>query len=61
MIKKEQLFALIKSLTKAEKRYFKLFASVNNTDANYILLFDAIDAQDVYDEKRIKEKFAIRN
>ena len=61
MTKKEQLFALIKSLTKAEKRYFKLFASVNNTDANYILLFDAIDAQDVYDEKTIKEKFKEKN
>ena len=61
MIKKEQLFALIKSLTKAEKRYFKLFASVNNTDANYILLFDAIDAQEVYNEKAIKEKFKEKN
>jgi hypothetical protein len=61
MTKKEHLFALIKSLTKAEKRYFKLFASVNNADANYILLFDAIDAQHVYDEKAIKEKFEGKN
>ncbi|KAB2842883.1 MAG: hypothetical protein F9K45_06600, partial [Melioribacteraceae bacterium] len=57
MVKKEQLFCLIKSLTKAEKRYFKLFASVNSADANYILLFDAIDSQNIYNEKAIKEKF----
>ncbi|MBU2494104.1 MAG: hypothetical protein KJ571_15870 [Bacteroidetes bacterium] len=61
MVKKEQLFYLIKSLTKAEKRYFKLFASVNSTGTNYILLFDAIDSQNVYDEKAIKEKFREKN
>lgn len=61
MVKKEQLFCLIKSLTKAEKRYFRLFASVNSSDANYILLFDAIDSQNIYDEKAIKEKFKEKN
>ncbi|OGU36399.1 MAG: hypothetical protein A2068_00215 [Ignavibacteria bacterium GWB2_35_6b] len=61
MVKKEQLFSLIKSLTKAEKRYFKLFASINSADTNYILLFDAIDSQNVYNEKAIKEKFKEKN
>ena len=57
MIKSEQLFYLIKSLNKAEKRYFKLFATNNNENNNYLLLFEAIDKQYVYDESAIKEKF----
>lgn len=57
MIKSEQLFYLIKSMNKAEKRYFKLFASSNNENNNYSLLFEAIDKQDIYDESAIKEKF----
>jgi len=57
MIKSEQLFYLIKSLNKAEKRYFKLFATSSNENNNYLLLFDAIDKQDIYDENAIKEKF----
>jgi hypothetical protein len=58
MLKKEHLFFLIKSMTKAEKRYFKLFVSTNNENCNYLLLFDAIDKQSVYDEYFIKQKFA---
>ncbi len=60
MLKKENLFYLIKSLSKAEKRYFKLFASVNNGNTNYLLLFDAIDKQIEYDESLIKKKFEKR-
>ena len=46
-----KLFDLIKSLSGAEKRYFKLF--INSKDARnnkYLRLFDAIDAQAVFDE-----------
>jgi len=57
MIKSEQLFYLIKSLNKAEKRYFKLFATNSNENNNYLLLFEAIDKQETYDEAAIKEKF----
>ena len=57
MPKKNNLFLLIQSLTKAEKRYFKLFAATNNANANYLLLFDAIDKQDEYDEQAIKKQF----
>lgn len=53
------LFRLIKSLSKQEKRYFKLHASrhVIGKQNKYVLLFDAIDAQKAYDEVKIKKKF----
>ncbi|RPI18849.1 MAG: hypothetical protein EHM58_03705 [Ignavibacteriae bacterium] len=51
------LFDLIKSLTKSEKRYFKLFASMQKGSKNYVKLFDVIEKQKVYNESLIKEKF----
>ncbi len=56
MKKNEELFYLIKSLTKSEKRYFKLSAQ-GNESAEYLNLFDAIEAQNIYDETKIKELF----
>lgn len=52
----DDLFRLIKSLTKSEKGYFKKFASRNapGTTKNYIVLFNAIDALSVYDEDKLK-------
>ncbi len=58
MQKKKQLFYLIKSMSKAEKRYFKLFASTTNGENNYLLLFDAIDKQTHFDEQEIRNQFA---
>ena len=54
------LYQLIKSLDKAEKRYFKMYASqhLKNNSSNYILLFDAIDRQKLYDEGKLKRKFS---
>lgn len=53
------LFDLIKSLEKSEKRYFKLQmkTSDSNLQQNMVLLFDAIDKQTVYDEHKILKKF----
>lgn len=53
------LFKLIHSLTKSEKRYFKLFTRIHvkGEENNYIKLFDAIEAQTVYNEEKIKKKF----
>ena len=53
------LFDLIQSLTKQEKRYFKLYASrhVIGEQNKYVLLFDAIGKQKSYDEPKIKIKF----
>ena len=52
-----ELFLLIKSLTKSEKRYFKLYSSLQSGDKNYLKLFDAIEKQVEYNEEAIKQKF----
>ncbi len=54
MKKQEQLFYLIKSLSKSEKRNFRR----NNTfSKNYLQLFDAIDSQEEYNNNEIKDLF----
>ncbi|MCI0694140.1 hypothetical protein L0337_19295 [candidate division KSB1 bacterium] len=60
MHKKGNLFSLIKSLSMAEKRFFKVYAASNKTGKNYLLLFDFIDKQERYDEPAIKAHFADR-
>lgn len=52
-----ELFVLIKSLTKSEKRFFKLSSSMQNGEKNYIKIFDYIDAQENYDEYQMKDFF----
>ncbi len=54
----KNLFELIKALTPAEKRYFKVFAQrhVKGTENNYVQLFNAIDKQSVYDETKLLKK-----
>ncbi|GAA4275162.1 hypothetical protein U6A24_17485 [Aquimarina gracilis] len=59
MKKNEELFYLIKSLSKSEKRHFKL-STQGNDSAEYLTLFDAIDTQKKYDEKALKEQFKDR-
>ncbi len=54
MNKKGNLFFLIKSLTRSERRYFRLFCSTLNVESNYLHLFDAIDNQSHYDEEKLK-------
>lgn len=52
----QHLFQLIKSLSKSEKRYFKIYSSkhVLGEGNKYIELFNRIDAQKEYNEKEIK-------
>jgi hypothetical protein len=52
---KESLFRLIKSLSKSEKRQFKLYVNrlESNTDKKFIALFDLLDKMLVYDEQKI--------
>jgi hypothetical protein len=54
-----QVHELIRSLSPAEKRYFKLFAERHSASSksNYYKLFSAIDCQDEYDEEKIKKDF----
>lgn len=55
----DDLFLLIKSLTRTEKRYFKIFTNGNSNgnEFNYLNLFNLIDKQDVYDEKKVIADF----
>lgn len=55
----ESIFELIRSLTKSEKRYFKLHASRHTIgeENNYVILFDYIDKQHQYDEAKLFEDF----
>lgn len=55
----DDLFTLVKSLTPAEKRYFKLIAQTHASGeaTNYLLLFEAMDKQTEYDEEAIKKKY----
>jgi hypothetical protein len=54
----DYLVQLIWSLSKAEKRHFKLFAKRNQSseDILFLQLFDAIEKQKVYDEEQILTK-----
>lgn len=55
----EKLHQLVKSLSGMEKRYFRLAVSVHKESEkkNYMRLFDAIAAQDIYDEAALLKKF----
>ncbi|MCO6501144.1 MAG: hypothetical protein J5I47_12320 [Vicingus serpentipes] len=57
----DDLFQLIKSMTKTEKRYFKIDALKRGRNMHYLGLFDAIDKQskkkDKYDEKELLAQF----
>ncbi len=58
----DQLFQLIKSLKKSEKRNFKLYVKRNYTseaDLKIIHLFDALDAMTEYDETILLKKKTI--
>lgn len=66
MVATNDIFDLIKSLNRNEKGYFKKFSLVygdgyNEQSQNYILLFDAIDEQEQYDENALKLKFNKHN
>jgi len=55
---KEPIFKLIKSLSKSEKRQFKLFAGrlEGNSNAKFLTLFNHLDKSDFYDEQVIIKK-----
>ena len=57
--KSNHLFELIKSLSKSEKRYFKLYSSRHTIGEqnNYISLFDYIEKMTIYDEDLIFKDF----
>lgn len=56
-LNQENLFVLIKSLSKSEKRQFKLFVGRmdSNEDSKYLRLFNLLDKMDIYKEEVILE------
>ena len=56
--KRDPLFDLIKSLTKTEKRHFRLFVnrSGNTEEVKFIKLFDAMEAMKAYDDVAILKR-----
>lgn len=58
-IASDDLYKLIRSLTPSEIRYFKIFSSrhYDTDNINYIKLFNAIAAQEKYNEAKIREQF----
>lgn len=58
---KNNLFHLVKSLTKSEKRQFKLFAGrlEGNSKAKFIALFNLLDKMKIYDENEVLKKTEI--
>ena len=54
-----QLFTLIKRLTKAEKRHFKLYVGRNSSEKEPIIvkLFDLLDKQNELDDEKILKAF----
>lgn len=53
----DELARLISTLTKAEKRYFKMFTSLQGGEKGYLKLFEAIEKTGTYDEAKIKKMF----
>ncbi|MEO6882473.1 MAG: hypothetical protein ABI199_00460 [Bacteroidia bacterium] len=52
----DELFQLIKSMSKSEKRFFKLMSSLQTGAKNYVRLFDAIELQETYNEAAIRKE-----
>ena len=57
---KDNLFVLVKSLTKSEKRQFKLFVGRmhSNEDSKFLNLFNQLEKMDNYDENNPRERYS---
>lgn len=55
--KTDPLFELIQTLSRSEKRYFRLYGSVQQNSPNYMRLFEALEKQKQYDENALREQF----
>lgn len=59
MSKHDNLTSLIKTLSSAERRYFKLFSSLQGGEKKYVQIFDLIDKEGAYDATAIASKLNI--
>lgn len=55
-----ELFELIRSMSQAEKTYFKKYSRLHTvgTQNSYLVLFDAINRQTEYDEKKLRSQLS---
>jgi len=53
----DELLRLVLSLSKSEKRYFKMFTSLQSGEKSYLKLFEYIEKTGEYDEEKIKKIF----
>ena len=53
----DDLYQLVRSMTKGEKRRFRLFATRYRQEKIYLRLFDELNRQKEYDEEGLREKF----
>lgn len=53
----DELARLITSLSKSEKRYFKMFSSIQSGEKGYLKLFDAVEKLGDYDDEAIRKMF----
>ena len=62
MEKNDALFLLVKSLSKSEKRQFKLYAGRlgGNSEKNFMALFSVLDKMELFDEQVILKKTNIK-
>jgi hypothetical protein len=58
MRENSDLFQLTHSLSKSEKRYFKLHASLQSGEKKYLLLFNAIEKQKEENDDELKQLFS---
>ncbi|HHG85707.1 MAG TPA: hypothetical protein ENJ82_13245, partial [Bacteroidetes bacterium] len=55
----DDLYQLVTSLSRAEKRYFKIYANrhVIGKQNKYVMLFDLLDRQKSYDANLLRKKY----
>jgi tetratricopeptide (TPR) repeat protein len=61
MTKKEELFVLIQSLSKSEKRHFSLYCKAQGGHSHYLEVFQFIGSQITYDEDALRLHFHGQN
>lgn len=56
-MKKNDLHDLVRSLSKSEKRYFKLQSQGHGGGGNYLRIFEILEKQALFDEKELQNAF----
>lgn len=58
----EDLFLLVKSMNKSEKRHFRLYSlAFSKEEADYLRLFELINKQKVYNDEKLKAKLKLKH